>query len=49
MWGYQGEGVQGALLAELQDGVGNMIVEGTQHAVPQVLPAGDAQPLHEHI
>ena len=50
MWStYEGEGVQRALLAQLQDGVGHMVVEGAQDALPQALLCGNAQALHEHI
>lgn len=46
---YQSEGVERALLAQLQDGVGHMVVEGAQHPLPQALLGGNVQALHEHV
>ena len=46
---YQSEGVEGALLAQLQDGVGHVVMEGAQHTLPQALLGGDVEALHEHV
>lgn len=45
----QVEVVDGTLLAELQDGVRYMVMEGAQHPVSQALPLSNDQALHEHI
>ena len=41
--------MEGTLLAQLQDGVCHMVMEGAQHPVSQALPLSNDQALHEDI
>ena len=41
--------MDGTLLAKLQYGVRNMVMEGAQHPVSQALPLSNDQALHEHV